>query len=70
MKIRTLKVEKTGDFFLSKIKPAIRLKGRWLERAGFPSDTRARVVIRETGVLEIHALNPQLSTAHDLPPLS
>ena len=56
MNIRNLKVEKTGDFFQCKIKLAIRLKGRWLEQAGFAPDSRARVVVRETGVLEIHAI--------------
>ena len=58
MNSRNLKVEKTGDFFHRKIKPAIRLKGRWLEQAGFLPDSRARVIIRATGVLEIQALPP------------
>jgi hypothetical protein len=58
MNIRTLKVEKTGDFFYRKVKPAIRLKGRWLERAGFPPDSQAQVILRETGVLEIRCLPP------------
>ena len=55
MNTRTLKVETTGDFFSRKVKPAIRLKGNWLARAGFPPDSRVRVIIRETGILEIHA---------------
>jgi hypothetical protein len=58
MNIRTLKVEKTGDYFYRRVKPAIRLKGNWLERAGFQPDSRARIIVRETGVLEIHALHP------------
>jgi hypothetical protein len=58
MNIRILKVEKTGDYFYRQVQPAIRLKGRWLERAGFQPDSRARVIIREPGVLEIHTLNP------------
>ena len=56
MNTRNLKVEKSGDFFYRKVKPVLRLKGNWLERAGFAPDSRARVVIRKTGVLEIHAL--------------
>ncbi|HWY32316.1 MAG TPA: SymE family type I addiction module toxin [Candidatus Acidoferrum sp.] len=56
MKTRTLKIEKTGDFFHQKIKPALRLKGRWLEQAGFTPDSRALVVVRETGILEIRAI--------------
>ena len=55
MNTRTLKVEMTGDFFSRKVKPAIRLKGHWLARAGFVPDSRVRVVIREPGILEIHA---------------
>jgi len=56
--IRTLSVEhvsynlESGD---SATCPFIRLKGRWLERAGFPPDSRVRVIIRATGILEIHA---------------
>lgn len=58
MNIRTLKVERTGDYFYGRVKPAIRLKGRWLEHAGFQPDSHVRIIIRETGVLEIHALPP------------
>ena len=50
---RTIKVEKTGDYFYAKVKPAIRLKGNWLERAGFPPDSRARIEILANGVLQI-----------------
>ena len=50
---RTLKVEKTGDYFYAKVKPAIRLKGNWLERAGFPPNSRARIEILANGVLQI-----------------
>jgi hypothetical protein len=34
-KVRTLKIEAIGDFAGNKIKPRIRLSGRWLESAGF-----------------------------------
>ncbi len=50
---RTLKVEKTGDYFYAKVKPAIRLKGNWLARAGFPPNSRARIEILANGVLQI-----------------
>ncbi len=56
MKTRTLKVEPTGDFFRQKVKPALRLRGRWLERAGFPPNSHARIIIRTPGVLEIQAV--------------
>ena len=52
---RRLKVERTGDFFLKQVKPAIRLKGIWLARAGFLPDSRAIITLREPGVLEIRA---------------
>jgi len=64
MKIRNLKVEKTGDFHRHKIKPAIRLKGNWLARAGFAPDSRVRVIVRETGWLEV------LADGHQPNPLS
>ena len=32
---RTLKIETIGDFADCKIKPRIRISGRWLEQAGF-----------------------------------
>jgi hypothetical protein len=35
MRPRILKVEETGDFYASNVRPRIRLSGRWLERAGF-----------------------------------
>jgi len=58
MNIRNLKVETTGDFYRRKVKPAIRLKGNWLARAGFLPDSHAQIILRETGVLEIRALSP------------
>jgi hypothetical protein len=45
---RTLKIEAVGDFAAGKIKPKIRLKGYWLERAGFKPGHR----------VEIHSLQP------------
>jgi len=62
MNTRTLKVESTGDYFYRRVKPAIRLKGHWLKRAGFPPDSHARIIVRETGVLEIHTLHPAPSS--------
>ena len=55
MRTRNLKVEPTGDFHAEAPKPAIRLKGRWLERAGFPPNSRVNVILRSHGVLEIQA---------------
>ena len=43
---RSLKIEGIGDFAYRKIKPRIRLSGRWLEKAGFKPGHRA--VIHES----------------------
>ena len=46
-KTRSLKIETVGDFAAGKTKPLIRLRGDWLEQAGFKQGHR----------LEIHYLN-------------
>ena len=35
---RTLKVTDTGDFYKKNVVPQIRLKGKWLTKAGFTPD--------------------------------
>ena len=52
---RTLKVEEDGDFFQKKIKPKIRLKGYWLERAGFKPGNQVNVKCVAPGILELRA---------------
>jgi hypothetical protein len=54
MNARTLKIEATGDFFRGKIKPHIRLKGYWLEQAGFKPGHRVQVLCSEAGTLSVH----------------
>jgi hypothetical protein len=49
MNPRTLKIEAMGDFFRGKIKPHIRLKGYWLEQAGFKPGHRVQVRCLERG---------------------
>jgi hypothetical protein len=59
---RTLKIEEEGDFFGHRVKPKIRLIGRWLEKAGFPAGGRVQVVCRGPGILELRtfaALNSE-----------
>jgi hypothetical protein len=51
--IRTLKIEESGDFWKRRIKPKIRLTGRWLERAGFTPGNHVRVTCLATGVIEL-----------------
>lgn len=53
---RTLKIEEDGDPWAGKIKPKIRLKGCWLERAGFKPGTHASVIHVAPGVLELRSL--------------
>jgi hypothetical protein len=49
MNIRTLRIERTGDFFYGKITPKIRLTGQWLEQAGFKPGHRVEVRLDQPG---------------------
>lgn len=53
MKARSLKIEKTGDFFGGKIIPRIRITGQWLERAGFKPGHRVEVRFDQPGNLTL-----------------
>ncbi|NBU10018.1 MAG: type I addiction module toxin, SymE family [Proteobacteria bacterium] len=55
MNPRTLKIEEDGDFSLGLIKPKIRLRGGWLERAGFKPGSRVSVTCLAHGVIELRA---------------
>lgn len=48
---RSLKIERTGDFFRKKIIPRIRLNGKWLEAAGFKPGHRVEICIPESGTM-------------------
>lgn len=50
---RVLKVESEGDPWKNKVKPKIRLVGRWLERWGFPAERQVEVTPIEPGVLQL-----------------
>ena len=50
---RILKVEEIGDFWRGDTIPRIRLKGKWLDNAGFPPNTRVEVNNTQHGVLLI-----------------
>lgn len=56
MKSRNLKIESTGDYFAGKVKPQIRLKGIWLEHAGFRPDHHVAVYIIGRGFLALRFL--------------
>ena len=56
MKARSLKIEKTGDFFKGKIIPRIRIAGQWLEQAGFKPGERVEVRFEQPGILTLRSL--------------
>lgn len=55
-KIRTLKIEEDGDFWKGRIKPKIRLRGLWLQQAGFQPGNRVSVNCIAHGVLELRSI--------------
>ena len=55
MESRTLKIEEDGDPFVGGIKPKIRLKGNWLDRAGFKAGARVTVRYIAYGIIELHS---------------
>jgi hypothetical protein len=48
---RSLKIERTGDFYRKKIIPRIRLNGKWLEAAGFKPGHRVEICVPESGTM-------------------
>jgi hypothetical protein len=52
---RTLKIEEDGDRYDRGIKPKIRLRGNWLDRAGFKPGTRVNVTCVAHGIIELHS---------------
>ena len=52
---RRLKIEEQGDHWKGRLKPKIRLTGRWLERAGFKPGSHVYVVGMAPGVLELRS---------------
>ena len=53
MKARRLKIETSGDRFREGIRPLIRLRGQWLERAGFPPECRVEVRFIQPGQMTL-----------------
>jgi len=54
---RTLKIEADGDPWFGNIKPKIRLRGNWLDRAGFKPGTRVSVTCIAPGIIELHSFD-------------
>ncbi len=59
--VRTLKIEADGDFWKGLIKPKIRIKGHWLERAGFRPGNRVQVACIAPGIIELRSPDPKLA---------
>jgi hypothetical protein len=53
--VRKLKIEADGDFWKGHTKPKIRLRGHWLERAGFSSGSHVHVTCVAPGVIELRS---------------
>lgn len=54
--VRQLKIEADGDIWKGLIKPKIRLRGHWLERAGFRPGHCVHVTCVAPGVIELRSL--------------
>ena len=52
---RTLKIEEDGDPWRRTVRPKIRLKGHWLERAGFKHGNHVSVTCVAAGVIELRS---------------
>lgn len=50
---RSLKIEAVGDFAARRVKPLIRLRGCWLDRAGFKPGHRVEIQHRKPGELTL-----------------
>jgi len=61
-KVRSLKIEAVGDFAYHKIKPKIRLSGRWLEQAGFKPGHRVQINSQKTGELTLQFRESEVVT--------
>jgi hypothetical protein len=60
---RSLKVEATGDFWRGKIKPRIRIAGKWLEKAGFKPGHRVQILVEQPGSLTLRFLDQSKEVA-------
>lgn len=56
MSKRTLKIEERGDYSERKTFPAVRLKGKWLQSAGFPAGKHLELTVISPGVIELRVI--------------
>ena len=50
---RRLKIEERGDYFKKQTIPTVRLKGKWLQAAGFPPGKHLTLTVIAAGVIEL-----------------
>jgi hypothetical protein len=50
---RTLKIEERGDYSSDRTFPMVRLRGKWLQAAGFPPGERLTLTLVSPGVIEM-----------------
>ena len=53
--VRRLKIEADGDAWKGRIKPKIRLMGRWLQQAGFSPGRHVHIISIAPGVMELRS---------------
>ena len=59
-KPRRLKIEEDGDPWRGTVRPKIRLKGCWLEQAGFKQGNHVSVKFVASGVIELRTSDAAL----------
>jgi hypothetical protein len=60
---RTLKIENLGDPWRGKVFAGIRLRGRWLVRAGFQPGQRVSVTVSSPGSMQLRVMPESTTTA-------
>lgn len=72
--VRSLRIEADGDWCKRRIRPKIRIMGKWLERAGFKPGGRVSLTCVAPGVIELRSTEasaetsvPQLGSPASLP---
>jgi len=55
---RILKIEERGDYHAKTTIPTIRLKGKWLQAAGFDPGSTVQLTVISPGVIEIRVNSP------------
>lgn len=53
---RCIKIEEMGDYARKKTVPSIRLKGKWLQAAGFPPGQHLQLKVVALGCLELRVI--------------